>query len=373
MAEFRGLDAATIRAHAQAILSIAADVPGEYWTLAHFLDERPDKWRLSFAAWNGAEPVGYAILSKRGAHHVHLHHFMVAESTRGSGLGALMVSELRRRAEAARARRLTLKVAASNPRARAFYESHGFRVAGRNGDYDILECWLAPPVVAIHQPNYLPWLGYFAKMARADIFVFLDDVQFTKGGYTNRVQIDGGGEARWLTVPVRVSLGQRVNEIMPSRPDWRGAHLDTIATYYRDAAHYRTARDWLAETYDAAPDDNLAAINRHLIEATAARLGVAPRLLASSALDAGGAEASARLVRIVEVVAPGGTYLAGRGGETYQDPAAFANAGIGLARTDFQAIPYDQGRAAFLPGLSFLDAAFRIGWEGAAALVHPKS
>ena len=372
MAEFRDLDAATIRAHAPAILAIAADVPGEYWMLAHFLEERPDKWRLSFAAWRDAAPVGYAVLSRRGARHIHLHHFMVAESARGSGLGARMVAEMRRRANAAGARRLSLKVAASNSRARDFYESHGFRVAGREGDYDVFECWLAPPIVAIHQPNYLPWLGYFAKMARADIFVFLDDVQFTKGGYTNRVQIDGRGEARWLTVPVRVSLGQRIDEIMPSRPDWRGAHLDTIATYYRDAAHYRTVRDWLTQTYEAAPAGSLAAINRHLIEAAAARLGVAPRLLGSSALDVKGAEATARLVRIVEAVAPGGTYLAGRGGETYQDPAAFADAGIALARSDSAVIPYDQGRSAFLPGLSVLDAAFRIGWDATAALVHPK-
>jgi len=227
-------------------------------------------------------------------------------------------------------------------------------------------------IVAIHQPNYLPWLGYFAKMARADVFVFLDDVQFPKGGYTNRVQIDGGGEARWLTVPVRVSLGKRIDEILPSRPDWRGAHLDTIATFYREAAHYRTVREWLADAYDAAPDGSLAAINRHLIEAAAARLGVAPRFLASSALDVGDAEATTRLVRIVESVAPGGTYFTGRGGETYQDPTAFADAGIALARSDFAAAPYDQGRATFLPGLSVLDAAFRVGWDATTALVHPK-
>ena len=57
--------------------------------------------------------------------------------------------------------------------------------------------------IAIHQPNYLPWLGYFYKIANSDVFVFLDDVQFSKNSYTNRVQVFGKDEKmRWLTVPV---------------------------------------------------------------------------------------------------------------------------------------------------------------------------
>src|SRR3546814_3690829 len=75
-------------------------------------------------------------------------------------------------------------------------------------------------IVAIHQPNYLPWLGYFHKIARADVFVFLDDVQFSKNGYTNRVRILGDGAARWLTIPAAVHLGDPIGAVRPARPDW---------------------------------------------------------------------------------------------------------------------------------------------------------
>ena len=79
-------------------------------------------------------------------------------------------------------------------------------------------------IVAIHQPNYAPWLGYFAKMARADVFVFLDDVQYTKNSYINRVQIDAGGTARWLTVPVSFSFRDPINRVRAANENWPRAH-----------------------------------------------------------------------------------------------------------------------------------------------------
>ena len=68
-------------------------------------------------------------------------------------------------------------------------------------------------VVAVHQPNILPWVGYFQKLMNSDTFIFLDDVQFSKGSYTNRVQININGEAKWLTIPVSSSLGALINSI----------------------------------------------------------------------------------------------------------------------------------------------------------------
>ena len=75
--------------------------------------------------------------------------------------------------------------------------------------------------VAIHQPNYLPWMGYFHKMHHADVFIFLDDVQFTKGSHINRVKILSGKGPRWLTVPVvKVKLGQNIIDVRPSSNNW---------------------------------------------------------------------------------------------------------------------------------------------------------
>ncbi|PYN08619.1 MAG: hypothetical protein DME02_07080 [Candidatus Rokuibacteriota bacterium] len=76
--------------------------------------------------------------------------------------------------------------------------------------------------VAIHQPQYLPWLGYLAKWAAADLFVFLDSVQYEKNGWQNRNRIKTADGARWLTVPVHARLGTPITDVAidgePARP-----------------------------------------------------------------------------------------------------------------------------------------------------------
>ena len=82
--------------------------------------------------------------------------------------------------------------------------------------------------IAIHQPNYLPWFGFFAKISVADIFVFLDDVAFSKGSYINRVQFLHGAQPRWLTVPVLHKKGSLINETLPSSETWRYDHINSL-------------------------------------------------------------------------------------------------------------------------------------------------
>lgn len=123
--------------HVDAFLAIAADQPGEYWGAEHFLAERPGKWALSFAAMAqpDAVPIGYAILSQPEPGRVHLHHFMLRADRRGQGLGRRMLEECTRRARAAGASELTLKVARAASRARAFYARAGFVETGDDGAY----------------------------------------------------------------------------------------------------------------------------------------------------------------------------------------------------------------------------------------------
>ena len=226
-------------------------------------------------------------------------------------------------------------------------------------------------IVAIHQPNYLPWLGYFHKIAQADVFVFLDDVQFSKNGYINRVRILANGTARWLTVPVSVHLGDAINAVYAARADWRVAHLDTLKTFYGGAAAFAAVWPRLREIYAGLPADQLAASNRVLIERVAGELGLRCRFLASSEIDSGAMSGDDRLVRIVAAVAANGTYLSGKGGASYQDPDKFGAAGLGFRYTDFHHPVYDQGPGnhAFVPGLSAVDPVFRLGWSGAAELL----
>lgn len=228
-------------------------------------------------------------------------------------------------------------------------------------------------IVAIHQPNYLPWLGYFHKIARADVFVFLDDVQFSKGSYTNRVQILSPQGARWLTVPVRVSLGQAIREVGFGKPEWMSGHLDTLRGMYRAAPAFVAVWAEVREMLAGAAGADLAGINMRLVGALAARLGLPCRFLRSSNMTLASASDD-RLVEITAQVAPGGTYLSGKGGAKYQNPEKFHAAGLGFAYADFVHPLYEQsaqpGLASFVPGLSVLDAVFHCGWDRAAALIR---
>lgn len=225
-------------------------------------------------------------------------------------------------------------------------------------------------VVAIHQPNYLPWLGYFGKIAEADVLVFLDDVQFSKNSYINRTRVLGAGKARWLTVPVSVHLGDPINRVRPARPDWPARHLDTLFNFYRGAPAFRAVWPRVEELYGALPRADIAASNRFLIENIARELGLACRFRESSEVEVGGALGDDRLVALTATVAPGGCYLSGRGGADYQSPDKFAAAGLKFRYVDFTHPVYDQGGQEFTPGLSVMDAVFRLGWAAAAELLE---
>ncbi|HUT49662.1 MAG TPA: WbqC family protein [Alphaproteobacteria bacterium] len=223
-------------------------------------------------------------------------------------------------------------------------------------------------IVAIHQPNYLPWLGYFDKLARADRFVFLDDAQFTKNSYINRTRVAAGGAARWLTIPVQVHLGDPIASVRPATTDWRRRHLDALKQFYRAAPAFDTVWSRIEAIYAGIPDSGLAAINMHLIGCIADLLGLkTPRLL-SSDLGLDELKGSERLIAICQHIAPGGTYLSGRGGVKYQDEAAFDAAGLALQYNDFDHPEYSQD-GAFIAGLSMLDPLFRIGPEATAELI----
>lgn len=218
-------------------------------------------------------------------------------------------------------------------------------------------------IVAIHQPNYVPWLGYFHKMAAADFFVLLDDVQYTKNSVINRVRVPGPTGPRWMTIPVMVSLGEPINAVVPARSDWSVRHRDMLRQAYRHAPAFESVWPEIEALYASVPALDLAAVNRHFIEPLAARLASKTRLLLSSELKTKRASGTARLVGIVDAVAPGGVYLSGRGGVNYQDEAAFAAAGISLRYTRFRHPEYAQPNPDFVEGLSVLDALFCLGWD----------
>ncbi len=227
-------------------------------------------------------------------------------------------------------------------------------------------------VVAIHQPNFFPWLGYFNKIACADAFVLLDNVQFPKKGGTwiNRVRLLANGRARWVTVPiVRAYHGVRViRDMKINGTSWRASVLQTIRSAYGRAAHFKAVFPFVAELINT-PTDELAEYNLTAIRALTTALGLDPaRLVVGSTLMTEG-KATDLLIAIVKAV--GGTaYLCGGGATEYQQDEKFVAAGIELIYQNFRHPVYkQQNTGEFIPGLSIIDAVMNCGFEETRALV----
>jgi hypothetical protein len=220
-------------------------------------------------------------------------------------------------------------------------------------------------IVAIHQPNFFPWLGYFNKLACADVLVLLDSVQFPKTGgtWTNRVRLKMGGQPRWVTVPVdRAFHGVRpIREIRTAGFSWRRELLRTIEVAYGRAAHFGEVYPVLAELV-RGPADLLAEYNIGVIRALASVLGLGrTRLVRSSDLGAVG-KATDLLVELVRSVG-GTTYLCGGGARGYQDDVKLAAAGVDLIYQGFRHPVYPQLGSEFISGLSIIDTLLNCGIE----------
>ena len=213
--------------------------------------------------------------------------------------------------------------------------------------------------VAIHQPNYAPWCGYFAKMAQADQFVFLDDVQMPGGSsYVHRTRVRSEGGGGWLSIPVRRNFGQLISSVTMADPDWPAGHLRKLWHIYRGCPHYQAVLARLEPVY-LAGDTHLASFNIRMIQAIAAILELEAAFVLSSELAVPGT-GDDRLIALVRGLG-GDTYLSGKGGANYQDPEKFAGAGIELRVNIYQPPEYPQIQGAFVGGLSILDALFHLG------------
>jgi WbqC-like protein family len=214
-------------------------------------------------------------------------------------------------------------------------------------------------LVAIHQPNFFPWLGYFDKIRRADVFIFLDAADYPRSGsggmgsWCNRVRLNVQGQARWVTCPVqKLPLGSPISEaaIDDGQP-WRDKLLRTLQANYARAPRFAEAMALLRPLI-LSGEGNLASFNIAAITTIAAHLGAASRFVRQSDL-AGEGRSTALLVSLVK--AAGGTaYLAGGGAGGYQDDALFERGGVKLVYQDFKPEPYGDSEK-FIPGLSVID------------------
>ncbi len=215
-------------------------------------------------------------------------------------------------------------------------------------------------LVGIHQLHYLPWLRYFEKIARSDVFVVLDSIQYNKNGWQNRNRIKGPQGAVLLTVPVRAGYQQRLDEVQINNASpWRKKHWRGIVQCYGKTPFFDHYAPVLEETY-AQSWESLNTLNRHMLHLFVDALGIDTRIVYASDLDAPG-EATERLVQLVQAVSGTQYYSGAFALEAYLDAKVLAEAQIELVLQEWRAPVYPQRYGAFIPDLSILDLLMNCG------------
>jgi len=215
--------------------------------------------------------------------------------------------------------------------------------------------------VAISQSNYLPWKGYFDLIHDADVFVFYDDVQYTKNDWRNRNKVKGPRGAQWLTVPVGDKLHRLICEVDMKDARWQGKHWKTISQLYGRAPYFKLFRAFLEHVYLERRWAGLSELNRHLIS-TIARdfLGMRTRFLLSSELPRSGAKQEAVISMLKTLEAD--CYVSGPAGKAYLAPERFEQEGIRLVWKDYSGYPeYPQAHPPFNHHVTILDLLFHTG------------
>ena len=215
--------------------------------------------------------------------------------------------------------------------------------------------------VSIHQPEFLPWLGFIDKLRRCDVMVLLDSVQFEKHYFQNRNRIRTADGWTWLTVPVLTTgrSRQRIDDVQ-IRADvpWPRKHCRALAQHYAGAPFFEDHYPALRDLYEQA-GQSLADFNVTLIRWLAAAFGVRCRIVRSSELDVTG-DRTERLVNICQTLGAD-VYLSGVSGLDYLDASRFSAAGIRVEYQDFVHPVYRQRYEPFVPMLSAVDLLFTEG------------
>jgi hypothetical protein len=231
-------------------------------------------------------------------------------------------------------------------------------------------------VASIHQPNYIPWLGYFFKIAHSDKFVFLDTVAYSCGSFVNRNSIKTPNGPAWLTIPVLKSgrFGQLISEVETSDiQPWARRHLATLQSNYGRAPYFKEILTLLEPHYQAATDNrkSLSDFNIGVICSIVTYLRVNTQFIRASELNVSGHKTEL-LLDICRVVGAT-TYVAGAGGKSYQEDGKFEHAGIAPLFSSFSQGSYPQLFGEFVGNLSIVDVLMNCGYLGTRRLLGIES
>jgi hypothetical protein len=219
--------------------------------------------------------------------------------------------------------------------------------------------------IVISQSMYFPWVGFLEQLRLADIFVRYDDVQFSKGSFTNRVQIKTAAGSRWLTVPLRhIRLGQRIDQVeLDDSTDWRGQHREMLRQAYLQAPFRDEMLD-LVDRVFAQPASTIADVSHASVLALAEYFGLTSKLRVLDSATLGITGNSSRRVLDIVLALAGDVYITGHGARNYLDHELIENSGVSVEYMQYRCLPYPQLHGDFTPYVSGLDLVANLGREG---------
>lgn len=218
-----------------------------------------------------------------------------------------------------------------------------------------------PLRVAVLQSNYIPWKGYFDIIHDVDLFIFYDDLQFTKNDWRNRNRIKAAGGPEWITIPVGDALNRLICDVTLKDPSWQAKHWRTLQQAYSRSPHFQSYREYFEHVYLGERWTNLSELNHSLTRHIARDfLGIDTKFGDSRDYSLTGQ----KLDRLLDLVIKTGatSYVSGPAAKEYIAPERFADARISLEWKDYSGYPpYPQRFPPFEHGLSVLDLLFNVG------------
>lgn len=225
--------------------------------------------------------------------------------------------------------------------------------------------------VVIHQPDFLPYIGFFHKFLNADLWVILDNVQYVSGSrsWHHRDKIKTPNGEKWVTVSVqKAKRDAKINEIILSKDvDWQSANLNLIIQNYKDAPFFEEINPFIDALYKYKCE-KMMDFNLKSIEILMDMFGIKIEKRLASELNPEG-KSNELLVDILKK-AGATAYLSGQGAKDYYDPQPYNNAGINVLWQDFKHPVYPQLYGEFIPYLSSIDLLFNCGIENSRKILR---
>jgi hypothetical protein len=219
--------------------------------------------------------------------------------------------------------------------------------------------------IVISQPMFFPWVGLFEELRLADVYVHYDDVQFSKGSFTNRVQVKTPQGSKWLTVPLKnLTLGQLIKDVtLQDAQDWRQSHLSLLSQAYSGAPYLTDMLALISRVYER-PITNLSELVIGSMEEICNYfdLDANRTFLKSSQLGISG-KGSQRVLDIVKHLG-GDVYVTGHGARNYLEHELFEHHGVSVQYMRYERAPYPQLHGAFDPHVTILDLIANTGHAG---------